>query len=338
MSSSPELTEARLTDPMAQWVADFSGHLKQCLAFPIQGIRPIGAYSNVVVCAMGGSAIGGDLLNDALGGRLAIPLFVNRYPQLPMWVNATTLVVVASYSGNTQETLSAGQIAAARGAKVIVLTSGGKLEEWANEHHYLLLKIPGGMAPRAALGYLFIGLWRLLSETGVAPVPDQEMQSAIEMLCTAVETFHSDKNPARPIAELLNGKIPWILSSRRLAGVARRWANQLSENAKVPAHFNQFPEALHNEIVGLCDDPNRMRGIQTVILRDCEEDNQLSRAVSILHDAGHRPILIKRGGEDIGSLLYMIALGDQVSLALAGIQNVLPTPIPAIEHLKKPVV
>ena len=322
-------------DPMAQWVSDFPGHLRDVLTLPMQGNQPTHKFSKIVVCAMGGSAIGADLLVDGLAGRIAYPLVVNRDPHLPVWVDRDTLVIIVSYSGNTAETLTAGQIAVARNAQIAVLTSGGKLAEWATEQNYLQLNIPGGMAPRAALGYLFGGLWRLLHTIGVVPSPETELRDAADKICASEQLFNDPvKSPSLKLAKEIDTNIPWIWASRRLAGVIRRWANQFSENAKAPAHFGILPEALHNEIEGLCDDPHRPRALKMIVFRDPNDDETIDHAIALLRESGYPPVTITRGDESIASMLYLIALGDRTSLAVANLNRIDPTPIAAITRLK----
>ncbi|MDK9699518.1 MAG: bifunctional phosphoglucose/phosphomannose isomerase [bacterium] len=323
------------SDPMPQWVADFPGHLRDVLTLSMQGNAPLQKFSKIVVCAMGGSAIGTDLLVDGLAGRIAYPLVVNRDPQLPVWVDRDTLVIVVSYSGNTEETLSAARIAVARGAQIAVLTSGGKLAEWASELSYLLLIVPGGMAPRAALGYLFGGLWRLLHTIGVVPNPEPELREAADKICAAEQLFNDPvKSPSFALAKQIGSNLTWLWASRRLAGVVRRWANQFSENAKAPAHFAILPEAFHNEIEGICDDPHRPRAIKMIVFRDPNDDDTVDAAINLLRESDYPPVVITRGDESIASMLYLIALGDRTSLLVAQTNQVDPTPIPAITKLK----
>ncbi len=325
------------SDSMEKWVSEFPAQLKQSLAFPLLGNKPLKSHTNALICGMGGSAIGADLLLDGLGGRITIPFVVNRGPLIPSWVNEHTLVVVSSYSGDTYETVTACEVAIARKATVLVLTSGGKLAKIAEPLNLFRMLVPGGYPPRAALGYMYCGLWRLLFEAGVAPNPEHEINEAIVLLCnseTVLTSNNDDKSLVNGIARHLNGKIAWIWAPRRLASVARRWANQFSENAKLPAHWSQLPEAFHNEIIGLCDNPNPFENIQVVLMRDPLEEGPIDRAESLLRETGLNPIIVKRSGEDIASLLFLVTLGDRISLELARAQGVQPTPIPAIKKLK----
>ncbi len=325
-------------DPMSQWVKEFPKQLQDSLTFPILGSPARKKYANAVICGMGGSAIGGDLLIDGLGGRITLPILVNRGPMLPIWVNEDTLVVASSYSGDTVESVVACEVALARKATVVVLTSGGRIGDIAEKNNLFRLIVPGGLAPRAALGYMFCGLWRLLFDAGVAPDPNPEIGGSNKILCNFETDNSSSVNDSgfsiEEIAKSLGNKIPWIWAPRRLASVARRWANQFSENSKVPAHWSIIPEAFHNEIIGLCDNPKPFENIQTIVFRDPNEEGPIERAVELLKNTGHRPIVIRRNGEEICSLLQLIALGDRISLALANQNGVPATPIPAILKLK----
>ena len=330
--------DATDTDLMEQWITEFPGQLKQAMSLRLFGIPPKKNFQNAILCGMGGSAIGADLLLDGLGGRITIPVFVNRGPVLPIWVNEQTLVVACSYSGDTYETVHSCHVALARNATVVVLTSGGKLGSIATEKNLFHMIVPGGYPPRAALGYMFCGLWRLLFAVGAAPDPEIEMNEATVLLCNSDDVLTiegNDKSFVKEIAKYLAGKIPWIWAPRRLASVARRWANQFSENSKLPAHWSQIPEAFHNEIIGLCDNPTPFENLQVILMRDQLEEGPLERAESLLRSAGLQPIIIKRAGEDIASLLFLVALGDRVSLAVANLQGVEATPLPAIKKLKE---
>jgi glucose/mannose-6-phosphate isomerase len=214
-----------------------------------------GKIRNIVVAGLGGSAIGGDLVRTYLAEWLKVPMIVVRDYVLPAFVDEHTLVLVSSYSGNTEETLSAYSQAQEQGAKLLVFTTGGKLAERAKKDGHPVVTLPGGLMPRAALGYSFFPMLIALERMGLAPDQEAAITETRELLAERTSllsrTSSQENNPAKQAASAWHRHIPIIYGGTvRFDAVAYRIKCQIAENAKQLAFVNVFPEFNHNELVG----------------------------------------------------------------------------------------
>ncbi len=298
----------------------------------------------VLVCGMGGSAIAGDVAAAWAEGSLAAPLLVHRGYGLPSWAGPGDLVVASSYSGDTEETLSSYSRAKELGVPILAVSTGGELERRCQADGTPLIKIPGGMPPRCAFGYSFFALAYGLSKLGVMEIDQLQVFEAVEVVEKLASECHWSSpeagNPAKRIAMHLEGSLPVVYaSSDRLAPVARRWANQINENAKQPSYHALFPELCHNEVVGWELPGGPGKGMTVVMLED-EADHPRNRiraqtVAGLIGDAARA--VVRADGQGQGSLarmLYLVHLGDWVSYYLAWLNKVDPTPIPSIAKLK----
>jgi len=305
----------------------------------------IEAISNVVVTGLGGSAIGGDLLRTYAAGKVPVPIVVNRDYVLPEFVGPDTLVFAVSYSGNTEETLSAYTEALSRGASVIAITTGGKLGEMAHRDNISVVNVPGGIAPRAANGFLFVSTLKVLHRLGLLPDLTDEIAEMVDLLDdmrqklgpeTAVE-----ENPAKQIALKLYNKIPVIWGTAgNTEVVAQRWKGQINENAKSPAYWNVLPELNHNEIVGLQFPAEILKKIHVIILRDSEDHPRVQKRIEItkelIKDAVDGCTEVWSSGEGFLARLYsLIYTGDFASVYLAALYGADPGPVKVIDFLKQ---
>ena len=313
------------------------------------GANLSGAGSPFVVCGMGGSAIGGQMLADLVKMDSAVPVYLERGYTLPAFVNGETPVVCVSYSGNTEEVLSSFEEALRRGAQVVAITSGGELAERAGRAGVPLHITPGGMPPRAALGHLFTPLLRIAVNAGLYEISDEEVVSAVRKLRELSAAYSLDSDPVEnsplQLTKKLYGKIPLIYSGDGLlAGAAYRWKCQFNENSKCMAFYNTFSELGHNEIMGW-DSPERLReDFFVIMLKDGEDHPRIQRRMEItfreLEPLGGGGIRIEssggkgRGGR-LSRLFSILALGDFASVYLAVEYGKDPTPIEKIEHIKE---
>ena len=242
--------------------ADPQGMLGDVLAMPLQlgdalwraqsaDIRPVDSPAGLVVCGMGGSAIGGDLALAALGDRATRPIYVVRGYAIESWTPPETLVLCSSYSGETEEVLACFEAAGAAGARRVVLTTGGRLAEAARAEGVPVIGVPSGMQPRAAVLYGLVGALECAMVCGAAPSLHSEIDTATALLERLVEEWGPDcPDDALPkrLAHELRGTLPVIHGSGPTVAIARRWHTQLNENAKAPAFWSELPEANHNEI------------------------------------------------------------------------------------------
>ncbi len=308
---------------------------------PPQGWRP----RRVLVCGMGGSAIGGDVVRAALADELTAPLEVIRGYWLPGGVDGDSFVCAVSYSGNTEETLSAYRLALSRGARTAVIATGGLLADEARRVKAPVVTIPGGLAPRAALGLLLFALLRVLQRAGAVDVSDGLIEQAIGHLEEAVRKYTPSApaaaNLAQRIAGDLHDRFPIIYGgSAALAVAAYRWRTQINENAKVLASHHRLPELNHNEVVGWDLPPDQAKQMAVVLLRSATEDARARIRAQFTGDlirtrAGAFHEVVCAGAHPLLQTLEAIVLGDFVSFLLAALRGVAPSPVPTIDALKR---
>jgi len=318
-------------------------------AIEIAEATPLGdlvdrAYKAVVFAGMGGSAIGGRLVSDWLLRDSSIPMFVSRGYLLPGFVDQETLVFAVSYSGNTEETLAAFREALDRGSTVISVASGGSLEEASTEKGLPLVRIPGGMRPRAALPYQFFTLATILKRLGLVPSSWGEVEEAISVLENLRDELApevpADSNPAKKLALGLRRKVPFVYGSRLFEGVAYRLGTQLNENSKVPATSGAFPELFHNAVLG-CEGPDEVLDpLCVLIIRDPEEPDEMVRKIDRFKDlleprVGGMLEVEARGRGKLSRMLSVLYIGDYTSTYLGLLYGKDPSSMDAIEELKR---
>lgn len=301
--------------------------------------------SQVVVLGMGGSAISGDLAADLFAGCAKVPITTNRGYNLPAYVSGETVIFALSYSGDTEETLSAVKEAANKKAVIIGVTSGGELQKIAEAGKYPLCLLPGGLPPRAALPYLLIPLINGLSKLGVVPGQASEIKEAVSLLTKLKEEYGPARparlNPAKTLAKKLAGRVPFVFGSTlTTAAVAYRYKTQLNENSKMTAVVGQYPEINHNEIVNLYALRKESGNFAMIVLRDEEDGERIKKRMEITKSLVSRLVggvneVYARGCSKLARLLSLIFFGDCVSVYLALLQGLDPTPVEAIAKLKR---
>lgn len=287
----------------------------------------------LVVCGMGGSAIGGDLATAALGDRATRPLTTVRGYALESWAGPDSLVLCASYSGNTEETLACFEAAGAAGAGRVALTTGGQLAELARAEGVPVIGVPAGMQPRAAVIYMVVGVLECAALCGAAPGLHAEIDTAAELLGTISPA------DAEPLAETLRGTVPVIHGAGPTTAVARRWKTQLNENAKAGAFWSELPEANHNEICSW-ERGGATAPLAGVFLEDPDQHPRIGRRIDLTAaeaESAGAPVLRvpARGETRLERVLSLVMLGDLVSLRVAELDGVDPSEIDAIIRLKE---
>ncbi len=298
-----------------------------------------GSVTSVVVAGMGGSAIGGDLVAAALRDALSVPLVVVRDYGIPAFVGPATLVIVSTHSGNTEETLSVYDEAVQRGARVLVISSGGEATARAGRLGHPALPLVGGMPPRAALGYSFGALLLALGRAGLVPDQTAALTDATAEIAELTPIYAATDGPADQLAAQLVGRLPMIYAGAPLAAVARRWAGQLAENAKTLAHWAELPEMNHNEIVGWERNPDLLARTAAVFLHSSDDDERINRRMAVtqglVRPAGGVVLEATAVGTSrLARLLALVHLGDWTSYHLARRTATDPTPIVKIDQLK----
>ena len=299
---------------------------------------------NIVVAGLGGSAIGGDLVRSYLAEKLNLPFFICRNYTLPDFVDASTLVFISSYSGNTEETLSVYDDARKRGAKIIAISSGGKVKEKALQDKITWVNIPKGFPPRAALGYSFVPILVMLERLRFVQGEKDQIKKTKEFLSSNRTKYgmelEIEENFAKKIALELHQKLPIIYAGNdHFDAVSTRWKGQICENAKMLAFNNVFPEFNHNELVGWKILSEYRDDLIVVILKDREDHPRIKRRMEIvkgvIEKEGVKVIEVESSGETLLSRMFsLIQLGDFASFYLAILNGEDPTPVKVIDFLK----
>lgn len=303
----------------------------------------------IILCGMGGSAIGGDLGRSLLRDVLPVPMLICRDYVLPVSAGEDALVIGSSYSGNTEETLAAFGEAIERKCRLFALTTGGKLGGLAAGHEIPVAQLPSGLQPRAALGYSFVPLMLFFHKIGLSPYDADRLMALADFLETRARLLDADQpsseNAAKQLAMRLYGRIPVIYSGPGLTeAVAVRIKGQISENGKMLAFANQFPECNHNELVGWKVLNTFRDYLRVVILRDREDHPRVKARMDIVKEMIVREKVevieiesegLAAGGDDRPERMFsLIQLGDFASFYLAMLNNIDPTPVAAIDFLK----
>lgn len=299
------------------------------------------APGGLIVAGMGGSAIGGALARAALGDRASRPLVVMRDYGVPSWTTPDATVLCASYSGNTEETLAAFEAAGALGARRVVATTGGKLAAAAREEDVPVIPLPGAFQPRAAVGYMLVVALEVAAACGAA----ESLHSEIDVAAAHTEELAAEWGPdgaedalPKQIARGLLGTIPQIAGAGLTAPIAYRWKTQLNENAKIPAHASALPELDHNEVAGWAGAAELGR-FSTVFLDDSDLHPRIRQRIELTRgligaSAAASFRVESRGETRLERLVSLVLLGDLISLYLAVLRGIDPTPVDAIERLK----
>ena len=291
--------------------------------------------AGLMVCGMGGSAIGGELAAASLGDRLTRPLLTIRGYELPSWATPEWTVLCSSYSGNTEETLACFEAAEALGARRLVLSTGGELVERARAAGVPVVAPPGIYQPRVAVAYMFAIAAEAAALGGVAPGIRTEIDTAAAFLEREALTI---KAKAAEVAASLAAGPTVVYGSDLTAPIARRWKTQINENAKQLAFVSELPEADHNEICGWAgEDAARMTA---VFLEDCDqhprERRRFELTAGLVAEGGAGVVRLETMGETrVERLFWAVLLGDLVSLEMARQRGVDPESIVAIDKLKE---
>ena len=336
-------------DNMFQVIADFPKQVAEAVKIGDEAPAMPHKATDFLILGMGGSAIGGDILstysaNTEFLSHLRIT--VNRDYELPGFVNSKTAVIASSYSGGTEETITALQKAAKLTDNILCITTGGQLGKIADENDYKKVTIPGGLMPRCALGYSFFTMLKILlksidiSETAKHKI-ETSIQETINLLEKKSEIYSlpDDENPAYNIAKALQNTLPVIYSSNIMNTVNLRWRAQFQENAKNLAFGNILPEMNHNEINSWSYPVHLLKDFSVILIENQSDNEKIKirmRAVEeILKEKAGKVIRVKSNADDYLTRMFdLIYLGDWTSYYLALFNGEDPTPIPLISKLK----
>lgn len=310
------------------------------------GIEPpafLKEVNKIIITGLGGSAVGGDLLRSYLQYDIKLPIIINRNYLLPAFADENTLVIVSSYSGNTEETISAYIDAKAKGCKILCISSGGEITKMAETDGYYVIKIPRGYQPRCALGFSFVPLLMLMGKLEFVQNKNQDIKNLISYIkekALQYVTLDEEVNTAIKLARHIDGKIPVIYSSSDMLDIVNyRWRGQIAENAESLAFGNLLPEMNHNEIVGWKKNQEFLRKFVVIYLNDKEDFPRIQKRMEIIREI-IKPhidvelVLNSEGSTRLERIFDLIYLGDWISFYLAILYKADPTEIENINTLK----
>jgi len=302
------------------------------------------SYAGVVFSGMGGSGFAGDIAKALIKDDIGIPVEVVKGYNLPSYIKKGWLVIPISYSGNTEETVSTTNQALERGCEVIIICSGGELEKIGKDNGKTVIKIPSGLQPRGAAGYLFLPAYLMMDCLGIVKIPSGDIDEALNLVKEKASLYRRevgiDKNPAKKLALEISDNIPIVYGTEGiLSTVAYRLKCEINENSKTPCWWNEFPELNHNETVGW----ERLKEItgKFVVLALREEDEwirmktRIEITLKLIKENVKSIITIPvEGKSKLARALSTMYLGDIASVYLALLYGIDPSPVVKIESLK----
>ena len=321
---------------MNDYINDFTNHLTKAMEIGSSSElnKTNNQFSNVLICGLGGSGIGGTIVNDIIYPLVGIPILSTKDYSIPNFVDENTLVIASSYSGNTEETIYALEKCKGRNAEICIITSGGKLKNIAEENNYNHILIPGGQPPRAMFGYAFTELFFVLNHYGI--INDSfksDFKKSISLLDLEKENIQKE---AKELAKRIYKQTPVIYVANGFEGVAIRFRQQINENSKMLAWHNVVPEMNHNELLGWRTNVN---DLAVVYFRNkCDyKRNQIRMDINkkvISKFTNNITEVWSKGDTVLANSLYHINLGDWASWYLSEMNNVDAIEIDVINFLK----
>jgi len=302
-----------------------------------------GNVKNIVIAGMGGSAIGGELISDLLSSENVIPVDICRNYKLPSYVNANSLVICSSYSGNTEETISACYDAINKKAKIIVISSGGKLGLIAEDLGLPYFQVKYLGEPRTTVGYNFLTPLAILNKLELYLCGDGDIEEAVDNLLLLNQKLIPDvpicNNPAKELAINIEGKIVIVYGAGILSGVARRWKAQLNENAKAWAFMEILPEADHNAVSGINWPKKIRKNIAVVMLQSIDLHYRIKLRYKYTSDIFAKFGISQFRIDGVGQgkpaqILSSVMFGDYTSYYLAILNRENPSRVDSIEYIK----
>lgn len=314
---------------------------KQAQTLPLPELENI---NHVLFCGMGDSAMGGSLVASLVAGECKIPFTVLRDYDLPAWADSKTLVIAASHSGNTEETVSCFRQANERKTKLMAITTGGEIAKMCNEANGILWRFEHNATPRVAIGYAVTLPLALLSRAHLIPDKSADVASAVNAMGEQQKKLSAEspvmKNPAKRMAGQFLDRSPLIFGSGIMAVVARRWKAQVSQNAKAWAQFEDIPEMDHNSLAGITN-PQSLISKYMALFLESDFDHPRNKLRSettrvLMMTAGFNTDIIRGVGDTpLAQALTALHYGDYVSYYLAMAYGTGITPIESINELKQ---
>jgi len=321
---------------MNNYIEGFTSHLKEALEIGKGSVfsYPKNPISNILICGLGGSGIGGTIVKDLLSKQISIPITASKGYGIPAFVTESTLVIACSYSGNTEETLMALEKCFEKNAEIAIITSGGKLEKIAKEKNLNHIIIPGGHPPRAMFGYGFTELFFVLKNYNFI---DGYFISDFKKAITLLEKEHKNIiKKAESLAKKMYKTTPVIYAAEGFEGVAIRLRQQINENSKMLCWHHVVPEMNHNELLGW---RTNVDNLSVLYLRNQGDFYRNSTRIEINQSVikkytSNISEVWSLGGSELENTLYLINLGDWISWFLSVLNNVDAIEIDVINYLK----
>lgn len=321
---------------MKERIENFTNQMREAIAIGEKATfsAPKNEIRNVLVTGLGGSGIGGTIIAQVCEKELGVPLNVSKDYSIPNYVNEHTLLIVSSYSGNTEETLESLDMALKQKAKIVCVTSGGKVLEIAKQNGLDHIIIPGGMPPRSCLGYSLTQLFYVLH--GMKQIGSNfkaDLQKSVELMDSERENIKRD---SRALAEKLIGKIPVIYSAANYEGVTVRLRQQIDENSKMLCWHHVFPEMNHNELVGWTE---KHDDVAVIMFRNKDDYFRTQKRMDICKEifakyTPHIHEIWSKGDTQLQKSMYLIHYGDWISWYIAEIKNIDAVEVKVIDYLK----
>ncbi len=320
---------------MKKLVENFTQQLKEAKSIASKAIiSNQHNIQNVLITGLGGSGIGGTIISEVVSDNCKVPITVNKDYFIPNFVNENTLVIISSYSGNTEETLAAMDMAISKKAQIACVTSGGNVLELAKQHQYDFIEIPGGHPPRSCIGYSLVQLVQIFISKGLANATlMNDLEKAIILLDKHESAIQSE---AKSIAEKLHHKIAVIYSLGTCEGVTVRFRQQINENSKMLAWHNTFPEMNHNELVGWTEKNDMLKVITFHTDFDYVRTKKRYEVCKPLFESLSSGVIdiYAKGDSKLEQFLYHIHIGDWISCYLADLKGIDAVEVNVINNLK----
>ncbi len=322
---------------MIDYINEFTTHLKEGIEIGNNSVfkSKRKKFNSVLICGLGGSGIGGSIIKDILSPKTTIPIITTKDYSVPYFVNNKTLVIASSYSGNTEETISALKNCQQKGAEIAIITSGGKLENIAKKNNYNITLIPAGSPPRAMFGYAFIQLFYVLNHYEI--ISDFFMLDLKRAILLLDHEKVNIQKQALILAKKLIQTTPVIYVANGFEGVAVRFRQQINENSKMLCWHHVIPEMNHNELLGW---RTNVENLSVIFLRNKSDykKNQIRIGINkevISKYTNNIFEIWSKGDSLIENSLYHINFGDWVSWYLSELNDVDAIEINVIDFLKK---
>ncbi len=315
-------------------IMDSTEQLKKGLALA-KNIKIGGDVKNIIICGIGGSALPADIVNAV--AKLTVPLYIQRTYHLPVVADENSLVICVSYSGNTEEPLSVLNEAINKKYKIIGISAGGQVEQLCVKNNIPLVKIPSGIEPRCATGYIFSALMQLMANMGLAEeISNQVIETSNQL--TAINPLLQKEG--KKLAKKIANNIPIVYSSDNFKTVAMIWKIKFNENSKIPAFYNYFPELNHNEMVGYTGLKKLgAKNFHVIILQDLQDHERILKRIRLttnaIKKAGAKVEIVNmKEGSHLFKVFSTLLLGDWVSYYVAIEHGIDPTPVKIVEEFK----